>query len=183
MKVVILLYFILNLAATYLVTTGFNSNIVRFETKLIDEVISLLGNSSVLLFILSIGFLLFKKEKNLFIYIIVSTLMLNVFLLLVGYFTRSYKVFPSLLNITLFRNPNAGFHGQIILDGLFEVLVSFQFLCFMPFLVLLIVSITKKNDIMSKNYIKVIHFYLYIYLIPYTTSINQISTSTSYSRA
>jgi hypothetical protein len=102
---------------------------VRFNTNIIDEFSSLLGNFAVLLIILIIGLFIFKKERKLFLYLVIMTLILNVFLLLVGYFTRSFKAFPSLLSLTLFRNPNAGFHSEIILDGLTEIMYSYQFLC------------------------------------------------------
>ena len=177
MRFIILLYFLLNIMSTCLVTTSFNKNIVRFNTNIFDVFFSLLGNFSVLLILLIIGLFIFKKEKKLFIYLIVITLLLDVFLLLVGYFTRSFKAFPSLLNLTLFRNPNAGFHGEIILDGFIEIIVSFQFLCLMPFVILCVLYFFVNGDgVINKNYIRNTSYLIISLLASFSSSMYYIST-------
>ena len=155
MRLITFVYFLLNILSTYLVTTSFNKNIVRFNTNVVDEFSSLLGNFAILLIILMIGLFIFKKERKLFLYLVIMTLILNVFLLLVGYFTRSFKAFPSLLSLTLFRNPNAGFHSEIILDGLTEIIYSLQILCLVPFVLMVILFLViRVDESINKNYIR-----------------------------
>ena len=64
--------------------------------------------------------------------------LLNFFVFLIGYFTRNFKAMLSFHNLTLFRNPDAGFAKQIVIDGLGEMLRGWELLCFIPFIVLLL---------------------------------------------
>lgn len=136
-KTFVVLYFIMNLLVTYLLTDStLNPNIVSFKTSFVSVVSSLLGNISILLMFYVVGTILFKKNKNLYKYLILITLLLNSVLVLLIYFTRSYKAMLSFFNLTLFRNPDAGFADQIIIDGILDIVTSWHVLCFLPFVVL-----------------------------------------------
>lgn len=152
LTVVVVLYFVLNILVTYLVTSSiFNPNIVNFDTLVINEIISIIGNVAILLLILVIGLFFIKKERNLSKYILIITFILNFLIFLLGYFTKNFKTMLSFYNLSLFRNPNAGFAYQMVLDGLAEMFSSWQLLCFFPSLVLLIIYIINKKNLSGKR--------------------------------
>ena len=150
--VVIVLYFVLNVLVTYLVTSSvFNPNIVNFNTTLLDTIFSTIGNLAILLLLYILGSIFIKRSKSLCRYLIVITFSLNLFLLVLGYFTRNFKTMMSFYNLTLFRNPNAGFAYQIVIDGLTEVVSSIQILCFIPFVLLLISYLILRKNLLDKT--------------------------------
>ena len=138
----VVLYFVLNILVTYLVSSVvLNPNIVAFETDILHEISAIIGNFAILLLFLVIGLICFKRKRPFYRYIIVVTFLLNVLIALLGYFTRSFKTMLSFYNLSLFRNPNAGFAYQIVLDGLSELLNSIQILSFVPTIILVITYI------------------------------------------
>lgn len=154
-KLFVVLYFILNLLATLLLTNStLNPNIVPFNKSFLSIFSSVIGNLSILLILYVIGTMLFKISKNLYKYLVVITLFLNACLVLLIYFTRSFKTMLSFYNLTLFRNPDAGFANQIILDGVLGAITSWQILCFFPFLVLLIYLFFIKNSVTNIKFTK-----------------------------
>ena len=52
--------------------------------------------------------------------------------------------------MSLFRNPNAGFAYQIVIDGLTQMISSIQILCLLPFAVLLILYLFLKKKMKTK---------------------------------
>lgn len=152
----VVLYFVLNVLATYLVTSSYlNPNIVSFELPIANYLFSIIGNLAILLFLLLIGMFFIRKERNLFKYIIIVTLFLNFFIFLVGYFTRNFKAMLSFHNLTLFRNPNAGFAYQIVLDGLNEMVNSWQLLGFLPFVILLLIYFIVRRKVVDKSKLRI----------------------------
>ena len=135
----VVLYFILNILVTYLVSSPIlNPNIIPFNIKILNELSAIIGNIAILLLIIVFGLFFLKKRKSFYKYLITVTFLLNFLIVLFGYYARSYKVMLSFYNLSLFRNPNAGFAFQIVLDGINELLNSALILSFVPTIVLII---------------------------------------------
>ena len=127
MKKLIVVYFILNILSTYLLTSPIlNPSIVPFEQSIIDYISAAVGNVVFLFLLLCIGTCFIKKKRTLVGYLIVITFLLNMFIFLLVYFTKNFKTMLSFHNLTLFRNPNAGFAYQVVIDGLSEMVNSIQ---------------------------------------------------------
>lgn len=169
-QIFVVLYFTLNLLATLLLTNStLNPNIVQFNSNFLSVISSTIGNFSILLILFTIGVILFKKNKNLYKYLIMITLFLNLVLVLLIYFSRSYKTMLSFFNLTLFRNPDAGFAAQIVLDGILDIVTSWHVLCLAPFLTLFIYVFFIKEKIFKINYTKkslMLIFAIVLSLIP-----------------
>ncbi len=145
------MYFILNILVTYLVSSPvLNPNIVAFTINPLNEVSAIIGNFAILLLLLVFGLFFIKRRRCIYKYMIVITLMLNILIVLLGYFTRSYKTMLSFYNLSLFRNPNAGFAYQIVLDGLSELFNSIQILSFVPIIILFITYIIFRKKLTGK---------------------------------
>ena len=156
MKWLIVVYFILNICSTFLLTSPIlNPSIVSFNESFLNYIFSIFGDFVILFLILSLGMCLFKRKRVLAGYLIVVTFILNIFLLLLGYFTINYKCMLSFYNLTLFRNPNAGFAYQIVIDGLSQMVFSIQILCLLPFFVMVILYLILKKHIHGKNNYKI----------------------------
>ncbi len=154
--VFIVLYFVLNVLTTFLVTSSYlNPNIVSFKLPLINYLFAVIGNVAILLLLLLIGIQFLKKERILFKYMIIITFLLNFFIFLIGYFTRNFKAMLSFYNLSLFRNPDAGFAEQIAYDGLREMFAGWQFLSFLPFVLLMLIYFIVRKRIVGKNGIKI----------------------------
>ena len=162
-KLFVVLYFLLNLLVTYMLTSSsLNPNIITFDRTVASEISSIIGNVSILAIILLVGLLFIRKDRSLQKYLLIITLLLNIVMILLIYFTRSFKTMLSFSNLTLFRNPNAGFAYQVVLDGLNEIVLNWQFVCLLPFIILLIVYLLIRKN--GSNRIKV-RFRLLIILI------------------
>lgn len=70
--------------------------------------------------------------------------------MLLGYFVRSYKTMLSFYNLSLFRNPNAGFALQIVLDGINELFNSVLILSFIPTIILIVTYIVFRKKLTGK---------------------------------
>ena len=156
MKWIIGLYFVLNVLSTYLLTSPLlNESITPFKTNILYESLSVIGNGIILLLILVIGMFFIKKNRTLVKYLIFVTFILNVLLLLLSYYTKNYKTMLSFYNLSLFRNPNAGFAIQIFLDGLYETVFSVQMLCILPVLLFFVFYLIKRKNLLGKTNINI----------------------------
>lgn len=149
----LLMYFVLNVLVTYVVTTStFNRYIVTFTRTPLTELSSIIGNIAVLTIILVIGTFFIKKERGLCGYMLVITFLLNLLMFLAGYFTRNYKTMFSLHNITLFRNPDAGFASRVVIDALKELILYYRIICFIPFIAMLVYYLCMQKAYKHKYY-------------------------------
>ena len=83
MKWLIVVYFILNICSTFLLTSPIlNPSIVSFNESFLNYIFSIFGDFVILFLILSLGMCLFKRKRVLAGYLIVVTFILNIFLLL-----------------------------------------------------------------------------------------------------
>lgn len=152
---VLLVYFILNLLNTYFLTTEpFNRYITTFDRNFFTECTSIIGNIAVLSIFLAIGLWVFRKPKHLYFYLLFVTLILNVAVIALGFFTKNYKAMFSLYNFNLMRNPDGGFTQGVILDAVIELFVYYRIAALLPFVLLLSYGLVKRKDF-SKEKMKV----------------------------
>ena len=121
-----------------------------------------IGNFAILLLLLFIGKCLFKKERCLFKYIITTSFLLNFFVFLIGYFTRNFKAMLSFHNLTLFRNPDAGYAIQIVVDGLGEMFGGWELLCFIPFIVLLLFYLLIRRKVREVKHYRIRFLFIFV---------------------
>ena len=146
-KMFVLIYVVSNVLVTYLLTSeAFNPNIVMFETNIVYILLSICGNVSVLVIFFLLGTFVFKTKRGMCKYLIFITFVLNAFIIVLIYFTRNFKSMLSFYNLSLLRNPNAGFAKQIAIDGVKEMIFNWHFICFTPFALLLFFYLFKKDQ-------------------------------------
>ncbi len=139
-------FFILNIINTYFLTlSGFNQYIIPFNHTFASEICSFIGNFAVLGILYLIGVLALRKPKRITIYLIVLTFILNVAIIALQYYTKSYKLAFSIFNFTLMKSPTGGFGSNVFIDWLFELFVYYRILVLLPFAVLLTLCIVFRN--------------------------------------
>ncbi|MDE6656763.1 MAG: hypothetical protein K2J85_07215, partial [Anaeroplasmataceae bacterium] len=147
-------FFILNIFNTYFLTvSGFNQYIIPFNHTFLSEVCSIIGNFAVLGIFYLIGILILKKPKWITIYLLCLTFILNVAIIALQYYMKSYKLAFSIFNFSLMKSPTGGFGGKVFMDWLYELFINYRILVLVPFgvlLTLLIVFRKKFADIKIK---------------------------------
>lgn len=148
-------FFLLNIINTYFLTAQLlNRYISPFEHTFVGELNSILGNISILLLILVLVNLIFKKDKNKLIALTVVTFVLNLLIFALGFFTLFYGTAFATNALDIFRNPAEG-----ISHGMFGVVIQefflyFRFLIFIPVIALIIILIkynyaTKEGNVIN----------------------------------
>lgn len=133
-----LLYFILNIANTYFVTTApLNRYLTAFERTPLFELNSVGGNFAVLSIIFFIGCLIFNKTNKRLVFLIVVTFLLNTLIFSLGVFTKYYQTIFSLYEMTLFKNPATTLGISILIESLKELVVYFRIVVYIPAISLL----------------------------------------------
>lgn len=140
------LYFILNIFNTYFLTiSSFNQYIIPFNHTFASEVCSFLGNFSILAILYIIGVLLLKKPKRISIYLICVTCVLNIAIIALQYYMKSYKLAFSIFNFSLMKSPTGGFGGGVFMDWVRELFLYYRILALLPFIVLLTLVIVLRK--------------------------------------
>lgn len=135
---IVILFFILNIFNTYFLTISvFNQYIIPFQHTFLSEVCSLLGNFAILAILFLIGVLLFRKPKRISVYLVVITFILNIAIIALQYYMKSYKLAFSIFNFSLMKSPTGGFGGNVFLDWVYELFVYYRILTLLPFIILL----------------------------------------------
>ena len=141
-------YYFLNILNTYFLTSKvLNRYIVTFKHTFTSELFSFLGNFVVLTFILLIGIIILRRPKRILIYLIVVTGLLNLGIIVLGYYTKSYKLAFSAFNFSIFRNPTGGFAANVFFDWIYELFGYFRIVSFLPFVVMLSIFLVHKKEI------------------------------------
>lgn len=141
-NIFVILFFILNVINTYFLTAQIlNRYIAPLKRTFIGEVTAVIGNLSILVLIFIIVFSVFKKDKSKVFALLITTLFLNTFIFLLGYFNLFYGTALDVNSLDIFKNPSEG-----IANGLFKLLLSelilyFRILVFVPFGTLLFLTI------------------------------------------
>lgn len=138
----IVLFFVLNIFNTYFLTiASLNQYIIPFNHTFISEVCSILGNFAILAIVFIIGVLIFRKPKRITIYLTCVTCALNIAIIALQYYMKSYKLAFSVFNFSLMKSPTGGFGGGVFMDWVRELFVYYRILVLLPFIVLLVFCI------------------------------------------
>lgn len=143
----LVLYFVLNILNTYFLTIqDINKYIAPFKHSLFGEINALLGNFSVLLLFYLIICIIFKKTKNRMKSLLFITLVLNLFVFLLGFFNLYYGTAFSYEAFDIFRNPAGGIAHGMLGEFLYELFIYYRIAVFAPIIILSIsyVCISKK---------------------------------------
>ncbi|MDE7384457.1 MAG: hypothetical protein K2M84_01730, partial [Anaeroplasmataceae bacterium] len=131
-----------NIFNTYFLTvSGFNQYIIPFNHTFLSEVCSIIGNFAVLGIFYLIGILILKKPKRITIYLMIVTFILNVAIIGLQYYMKSYKLAFSVFNFSLMKSPTGGFGGKVFLDWIYELFLYYRILTLIPFIVILVLFI------------------------------------------
>lgn len=132
------LFFILNIANTYFLTTqSLNKYIAPFKHHFFGEVNAFIGNFAVLLLIYLIGTMLFKSARKRMAYLITVTFILNIFIFLLGVFTLFFGTAFSKEAFVIFNNPAEGFAASTAREIFHELWFYYRILVFIPVFTLL----------------------------------------------
>lgn len=137
---IILLFFVLNIFNTYFLTaSSLNQYIIPFNHTFLSELCSIIGNFAILGILFLIGVLIFKKPRRIAIYLTSVTFILNVLIIALQYYTKSYKLAFSIFNFSLMKSPTGGFGGKVFLDWIYELFLYYRIITLIPFVVLLVI--------------------------------------------
>ncbi len=149
-------FFILNILNTYMLTIqAFNRYIAPFKHTFTGEINAILGNFSVLFFIILISFLIIKKAKSRMLFLLVVTFFLNLFIFSMGVFNLFFGTAFSLPASTIFNNPSDGFAMGTFLNALLELVTYARIIVFWPFIILLTLYILSDRKALSKTTFKI----------------------------
>lgn len=137
-----ILFFFLNIFNTYFLTlASFNQYIIPFNHTFSSEVCSIIGNFAILGIFYLLGILILKKPRRIAIYLTSLTFILNVAIIALQYYTKSYKLAFSVFNFSLMKSPTGGFGGKVFLDWVYELFLYYRILVLIPFVVMLVLLI------------------------------------------
>ncbi|HHT39603.1 MAG: sulfatase-like hydrolase/transferase [Acholeplasmataceae bacterium] len=134
------LFYLLNIFNTYFITSTFlNRYLISFNRSFVMEVNSFIGNFAVLTILLFLGFLIIRKEKGRYKYMVVLTFLFNVIIFLLGLFTKYYQTVFSPSNMDVFKNPATKLTTSIIIESFKELFVYWRIVVFIPFISLVVI--------------------------------------------
>ena len=143
----VLIFFLLNILNTYFLTLQeLNRYIAPFPHTFLGALNAILGNFSILLLLVSLGFLLFKTIKSRMKFLLGLTFFLNFIIFASSIFNLYYGTSFSMDSIVMFKNPADGFAFGVILEILLELFIYYRILLFIPFIVLLVIFIVVRKN-------------------------------------
>ncbi|MFA5719650.1 MAG: sulfatase-like hydrolase/transferase [Acholeplasmataceae bacterium] len=135
----IILFYTLNIASTYFITTAvLNRYLVAFTRNIHLELNSIIGNFGILTVLLFMGFLVFKSYKQRSYYMVLVSFGLNIILFSLGIFSKYYQTTFSLYEMTLLKNPARTFGFSIAVESMVELFTYYRIVLFAPTIILLI---------------------------------------------
>lgn len=159
-------FFVLNILNTYFLTLqSLNRYIAPFEHTLLGTLNAILGNFSLLLLLLSIGFLLFKTTKSRIRFLLYTTLFLNFMVFASTIFNMFYGTSFSMDTVVMFKNPADGFAFGVILEILLELITYYRIVLFLPFIILLVLLLVMKKQAFWNDKFTVHKTYHTIYIL------------------
>ncbi len=149
-------FFILNIMNTYMLTIqGLNRYIAPFKHTFQGEINAILGNFGVLLIVVLIAFFFIRRAKGRMIFLLLTSLILNMFIFLMGVFNLYFGTAFSMSMIALLYNPSDGFAGGTILLGLGELVTYWRIVVFLPFIILLVIYLLSNRKEMKTIYFNI----------------------------
>ncbi|MFA7055692.1 MAG: hypothetical protein WC134_04110, partial [Acholeplasmataceae bacterium] len=125
----VLIFFLLNILNTYFLTLQeLNRYIAPFPHTFLGALNAILGNFSILLLLVSLGFLLFKTIKSRMKFLLGLTFFLNFMIFASSIFNMYYGTSFSMDSIVMFKNPADGFAFGVILEILLELFIYYRIL-------------------------------------------------------
>jgi len=147
--VFVVLFFILNIINTYFLTVQqLNKYIAPFKHEVLGEINAFFGNLSILILLYLLISLSSKDLKKRMKLIIIASLLLNLFVFLLGIFNLFYGTAFSREALTIFYNPAGGIAKGMFTQLMYELFLYYRILVFLPTIVLSIAYfvIKKKNQ-------------------------------------
>lgn len=142
-----IIYFVLNIFNTYFLTVAhFNRYIIPFNHTILSEITSIIGDFAILGILYLIGIIAFKRPKRIAIYLTSLTFILNIAVIALQYYTKSYKLAFSIFNFSLMKSPTGGFGGNVFLDWLYELFVYYRIVVLIPFIIILVLLIIFRKN-------------------------------------
>ena len=149
---IIFVYLVLNMFNTFFLTTkALNQYIVPFNTTFSSFFFSFFADIAVLSILLLIGILIFRKEKRVAYYLIFLSLVLNIAIIAIQYYNKSYKIAFSIFNFSLLKSPTGGFGSNVFLDWVYELFLYFRIFNLLPFIVLLTLTIVFRKSFKTEK--------------------------------
>lgn len=149
-------FFILNILNTYMLTTQeLNRYIAPFKHTFQGEMNAILGNFGVLLIIVLFAFIVIRRARGRMIFLLITTLILNFFIFVMGVFNLYFGTAFSMAMTSLLNNPSDGFAGGTILLALEELVTYWRIVVFLPFIVLLSMFLLSNRKEMKTIYFNV----------------------------
>lgn len=152
----IIIFLVLNILNGFLVTTPFyNRNLNPYERDLFMVLNYFIGDLGIMMILFSIGLFIFKKDINLFRYLVVVTTLISV--LCIGMMLFSYNYLGMLFsfgNLKALNNPAGKEAFEFVLVVIGHLLKKAQFLSLIPIVYLsihLIVYIKKDRKSLSSS--------------------------------
>lgn len=149
-------FFILNILNTYMLTMqGLNRYIAPFKHTFLGEINAFLGNFSVLLIIVLIGFYILRRAKSRMFFLLILTLGLNIFIFFMSIFNLYFGTAFSVSSLVLLNNPSdalaQGTYQQVFL----ELFTYFRIAIFFPTFILLTIFLLSNRKEMKRIYFNV----------------------------
>ncbi len=101
------------------------------------EVNAFIGNFAVLTIMLFLGLMIFRNRKRRHLYIIFSTLFLNILIFSLGLFSKYYQTVFSFSSFDVFKNPAGKLTFSIVIESIKELFIYYRIIVFVPFIILL----------------------------------------------
>ncbi len=142
-----IVFFIFNIFNTYFLTFAtFNQYIIPYSHTFLSEVCSIIGNFAMLGIFYLIGVIAFRKPKRIAIYLTSLSLLLNILIIGLQYYTKGYKLAFSIFNFSMIKSPTGGFGGNVFQDWLFELFTYYRILALLPFVICLVLLIVFRKN-------------------------------------
>ncbi|MDY0277353.1 MAG: sulfatase-like hydrolase/transferase [Acholeplasma sp.] len=156
------LFILTNIINTYFLTTQvWNRYISPVSRTISGEITAIFGNFSILFLIVIVTFLVFKKDKNRMITLLVVTLILNLFIFALGFFNLFYSTAFDTNAFDIFKNPAEGMATGLVSELLSELILYYRIVVFIPIIILAVFY--KKYCSTFKNSKRKQSFYMYPY--------------------
>ncbi|VEU80074.1 LTA synthase family protein [Haploplasma axanthum] len=142
----VIAFIVLNVLATYIVTTeALNRYIIAFDYTTMGVINSLIGNIAFLLLVFFLITLVVKKPKSRMFVMLSLTFALNTSLFAINVYNRYYGTSFTFKALSIFRNPSEGFGFTIIYEAIRELVTYYRVILFLPFVVLAIMYFKSKK--------------------------------------
>ncbi len=149
-------FFILNILNTYVLTIQeLNRYIAPFRHTFLGEINAFLGNFSILFLVNTVFFIFIKKAKSRMFFLMMFTLLLNIFIYFMGVFNLFFGTAFSIPASTIFKNPAEGFASGTMIEALLELITYGRILVFLPFFTLLTVYFMSDRKELAVMYFRV----------------------------